>query len=165
MIGALLKFFGNPAQLFSVVALIIGLGIGTAMTKLVYQGRALRAEKAVSELKLSIESAMRSSAEQNVKVSNEVRGDLSEHKRQISALAGDVRALGRDVRLCTSTSAMRISAASEGAVAIAPDGQPRPADEVLQELTASRFEQADNLAAEHNALVRWFFGIVENQPE
>lgn len=161
MIGAFLKWFGgiSPTQVFTAVALVLGIGIGATASKLVYQGRALRAEKAVLEVDLKTAKALIELADKSTSLGDLVRSALNEQNDGFDAVAGEIRDLRRAVRVCTSLSAMQVAGPAPGADAQAGDGQPRPAEDVLQDLAAESAERADRNAAEHNALVDWYTGL------
>jgi hypothetical protein len=161
MIGWFAKLMGgvSVSQVVAVVALAIGMGIGFTAGKLIFQGRALRAEKAVLEVDLKTSKAIIALADKSTSLGDLVRSALNEQNKGFDAVAGDIRDLRRAVRVCTSLSAMQVARPAPGADEEVADGQPRPAEDVLQDIAADSALAADSNAAAHNALVDWYTGL------
>ena len=150
-----LKNFSGPCLLLA----IAGAGVGSCTAGLAthkwMEARVLTAEKTLAEYKGEVAEALATAASKQIEIRDQVLEEYSNANQEISALAGELRGLRRDVRLCSSRSSMQVPGTAAPADPAASDGQPRAADAVLQELAAFIAERSDRQAAQFNALIEW----------
>ncbi len=151
-LAALLSRKSVPWIFGGIVAVtLFGLGVRLGLNIRAGQTQAARQEltdwKHAEQVRLAEESA------RQLVIRDEVRKSYDETQDKINALAGDVRRLSRGVQVCASVSTLPASAT--GTDAEAASGEPRPAVEVLAELSARFAEAADRNATQLNSLIDW----------
>lgn len=158
MLSDLLTLGRNFGPWFAAVAVVAFMGgnwSGYTVARLVYTGRAERAERVLAEYKGEVAQAVADAAGRQVVVRDEVRRARDEQKAMLDTIHGDLLSISRDARVCASTSTMRVPGPAAGGDEAAAREQPRAADAVLQELATFIATRADSAAIDHNALIDW----------
>ena len=125
--------------------------------------RAVRAEKALSDLQTEMAKAIESAAVKQIEIRDEIRRQTSDANIKMDAINLRLRDMRRDVRLCESESVMPIPTATPGASEEENTGRPRDADVVLQELVAQISRQSDACAIQLNGLIDWITNTRQQQ--
>lgn len=151
--------FTGPCLYIAITGLTLGLALGSwGGAKVAYrltEGRALRAERTLAEYKTETAKAIAEAAAKQIVIRDDVRKSHEAAQTAINVLASDLRAMRRDVRVCAAASTMRVPTPAPRVSEAGGDGQPRPADAVLQELAAYIAQRSDEQAAQLNALIDW----------
>ena len=155
-----LRNFKLPCLYVALAAAVVAGGLaGTSMWKLrgkVDQAAILKAEKELADWKASTAQARIDAKEREAAIMANARRQHDEQLAAIGGLSGDLQRIAAGVRVCTSVSTLRLSAAPAGSPAAPASGEPRPADAVLQELAAEFARRADTFAASYKSLMeRW----------
>lgn len=147
--------FAGPCAWLAGCALLCGLLLGGWVAWRIQDGRVARAELHLAEFKAEIAKANADQLAKNETINNTVSEGYGHVKDQINSLAMDIASLRAGVRLCASTSQMRISQSTSTTDAATTGTVARPAADVLQDLAAEFARRADEAAAQHNALIEW----------
>jgi hypothetical protein len=114
-----------------------------------------KAESTLAAYKTDVVQAIADQAQKQVVIRDQVRSYTDEQNSRISSLSADIHRLSDGVRVCQSVSTLVLSKPAQGTDGPGDNGQPRPAAEVLAELSARFAETADRNAAQLNALIQW----------
>jgi hypothetical protein len=147
--------FVGPCLWVLLAGSLTGSAVGGWLAWKVQDGRVARAETALERLQHEQTKAIADAAAKNVMVTQDVLGGLYDQRRAMDAIAADIGRLRAGVSVCASVSRMQISRPAEGTGQAPGDGQPRPAEAVLQDLGAEFAKRADDNAAQLNALIEW----------
>lgn len=150
-----LRAFKGPCLALSLAGFLAGSGAGGWLAWKLQDGRVARSEARYTALLAEQTQAIADAAAKNVAVTQDVLGGLYEQRETISGIAADVRRMSRAVSLCNATSSMPVPGPAADAVGAPASGQPRPAVEVLADISTNTAERADRTAAQLNALIEW----------
>lgn len=148
--------FRSPTMLMLIVGFGLGYYGGWQAGKASALPRAIRAETALRDLQTEMARALESAALEQVRIRDEIRTQYEDQNTKLDALNLRVGDLRRGVRLCESTaSSMSLPTPATGTGSSSNTGQPRDADEVLQELAAQIALKCDRTATQLNSLIAW----------